>query len=83
MRSTLNPKLLDAVAVSRFALTAGEGARVPTTNRLVPDWIDFLGKAGSWQQQLTSFVKLSFSDSIKPIDGVSFLEYSYPSSPEQ
>src|SRR5437762_10203768 len=30
---------------SRFALIAGEGARVPSTNRLVPDWIDFLGKA--------------------------------------
>jgi len=30
---------------SRFALIAGEGARAPSTNRLVPDWIDFLGKA--------------------------------------
>jgi len=45
VRSTLNLKLFDAVAVSRFALIAGEGARVPSTNRLVPDWIDFLGKA--------------------------------------
>jgi len=43
--STLNLNLLDAVTFSRFALIAGEGARVPSTNRLVPDWIDFLGKA--------------------------------------
>ncbi|PYS85652.1 MAG: hypothetical protein DMF70_04120 [Acidobacteria bacterium] len=47
MRSTLNLNLHDAVTVSRFALIAGEGARVPSTNRLVPDWIDFLGKASS------------------------------------
>src|SRR6266566_7153988 len=31
---------------SRFALIAGEGARVPSTNRLVPDWIDFWAKLG-------------------------------------
>ena len=37
--------LPDAVAGSRFALIAGEGARVPGTNGLVPDWMDFLGKA--------------------------------------
>ena len=29
-RSTLNLKPLDAVTVSRFALTAGEGARAPS-----------------------------------------------------
>ena len=46
VRSTLRVNLLDDVAVSRFALIAGEGARVPSNNRLVPDWIDFLGKAG-------------------------------------
>ncbi len=45
MRSTLRVNLIDDVAVSRFALIAGEGARVPSNNRLVPDWIDFLGKA--------------------------------------
>ena len=39
--STLNLKLLDAVAVSRFALIAGEGAHVPSTYRLVPERIDF------------------------------------------
>jgi hypothetical protein len=31
VRNTLNPNLLCAVAVSRFALIAGEGARVPST----------------------------------------------------
>jgi len=36
VRSTLNLSLLDAVAVSRFALIAGEGAGVPSTNGLVP-----------------------------------------------
>jgi len=45
VRSTLNLNLPDADAVSRFALIAGEGARVPSTNWLVPDWIEFLGKA--------------------------------------
>ena len=29
-RSTLNPKPLDVVTVSRFALIAGEGARAPS-----------------------------------------------------
>jgi len=42
--STLNLKLLDDVAVSRFVLIAGEGARVPSSNQLVPDWIDFFGQ---------------------------------------
>jgi hypothetical protein len=31
VRRTLNLNLLSAVAVSRFALIAGEGARVPST----------------------------------------------------
>jgi hypothetical protein len=42
VRSTLNLKFSDAATDSRFALIAGEGARVPSTNRLVPDQIDSL-----------------------------------------
>ena len=41
VRSTLNLKLPNAIAVSRFALRAGEGARVPSINRPVPDWYRF------------------------------------------
>jgi hypothetical protein len=45
--STLNLKPLDTLTViSRFALMAGEGARAPSINWLVPDRIDLLGKAG-------------------------------------
>ena len=69
--STLNLKLLDAVAVSRFALIAGEGARVPSTNRLVLDWIGFLGKPSCprfLSPKITSrqglFVLLSAHDEI-------------------
>jgi hypothetical protein len=40
-----NPKFLDAATVSRFALIVGEGARVPSTRRLVADRIDFFGEA--------------------------------------
>jgi hypothetical protein len=39
-----NLKFLDDVTVSRFALIAGEGARVPSTNRLVPVQIEFWAK---------------------------------------
>jgi len=42
VRSTL--QFPDAVTGSRFALKAGEGARVPSTSRLIPDQIDFLGE---------------------------------------
>ena len=44
VRSALNLKLLDAVTVSRFALTAGEGARAPSIG-LSLSAIHFLGKA--------------------------------------
>ena len=44
LRSTLNLKLLDAVTVWRFALTAGEGARAPSISLSLSP-CHFLGKA--------------------------------------
>ena len=41
VRRTLNLKFLSAVTISRFALMAGEGARVPSINRLVSRWETF------------------------------------------
>ena len=38
-------ELLDIVLVSRFGLRAGEGASAPSTNQVVPDRTDYLGKA--------------------------------------
>jgi len=40
-----NPQSLSRHTVSRFALNAGEGARVPSINQLVSWSTDFLGKA--------------------------------------
>ena len=37
----------NSYCVKKFEIEAGEGARAPSTNRLVPDWIDFLGKAAA------------------------------------
>jgi putative transposase len=44
VRSTLNLKLVDAVIVS-LRVQSGRGRPRSSTNRLVPDRIDFLGKA--------------------------------------
>ena len=46
VRNALDLKFLDAVAVSRFARIAGEGACAPSINRVVPVQIDFFTAIG-------------------------------------